>query len=327
MAVAGAAGGPVSDWWWVLFAAVVALLLALDLFVFHRRPREEGARRAALWSAGWIGLGLAFSLIVAVARGHEPALAYLTAYLIEQSLSVDNLFVFLALFTYFGVAPEHQHRVLFWGIVGAIVSRGVFIFAGVALVSRFEWMTYLLGGVLIVTGARLGIGKGEAVHPERNVAVRWLGRLLPIERSFHGDKFVVRTAAGWRLTALFVVLVAIESTDLVFATDSVPAVLAISRDAFVVYTSNVFAVMGLRSLYSMLSRAMRALRLLKPALALILGLIGTKMLLARVIEVPTVVALAIVGAILAFASVASLVLPDKRSRTDPEPGGKRTERG
>ncbi|MFI5166193.1 MAG: TerC/Alx family metal homeostasis membrane protein [Thermoanaerobaculales bacterium] len=305
-----------SPWWWLLFGALVALLLALDLFVFHRHARQERAHRALLWSAGWVALGLAFALVVALKSGHEGALAYVTAYLVELSLSVDNLFVFLALFTYFGVAREHQHRVLFWGILGAIVSRGAFIFAGVALVVRFHWMMYVLGVILIATAARLGLGEAEAVHPERNLAVRWASRILPMEKRFHGERFGVRTAAGWRFTPLLLVLVAIESTDVMFATDSVPAVLAVSRDAFVVYTSNVFAVMGLRSLYFALAGALRALRLLKPALAIILGLIGVKMLLAEVVEVPTAVTLASVGAILAVATVASLLLPGKRVRSE-----------
>ena len=303
-------------WWWLLFGGLVALLLALDLAVFHRHARGERAHRALMWSAGWVGLGLAFALVVGLARGHEGALAYVTAYLVELSLSVDNLFVFLALFTYFGVAREFQHRVLFWGIVGALVTRGVFIFAGVALVARFQWMAYVLGVILIATAARLGLGEAEAVHPERNVAVRWASRVLPVEKRFHGERFMVRTSTGWRFTPLLIVLIAIESTDVMFATDSVPAVLAVSRDAFVVYTSNVFAVMGLRSLYFALEGALRALRLLKPALAIILGLIGVKMLLAHVIEVPTVLTLAGVGAILGVATVASLLLPGGKTPTD-----------
>jgi tellurite resistance protein TerC len=302
----------VSGWGWLVFGAVVVLVLTLDLAVFHRHARHESTRRALLWSVIWIGLGLGFSLFVGVVRGHDAALAYLTAYLIEESLSVDNLFVFLALFTYFGVAREHQHRVLFWGILGAIVCRGVFIFAGVALVARFHWMMYVLGVILIAAAARLGLGQAEAVHPERNLAVRWASRVLPMEKRFHGERFGVRTAAGWRFTPLLLVLIAIESTDVMFATDSVPAVLAVSRDAFVVYTSNVFAVMGLRSLYFALEGALRALRLLQPALAIILGLIGVKMLLAEVVKVPTAVTLAGVGAILAIATVASLLLPGKR---------------
>lgn len=302
------------EWWWLVFGVVVVLLLTLDLAVFHRHARHESTRRALLWSVIWIGLGLGFSLFVALVRGHDAALAYLTAYLIEESLSVDNLFVFLALFTYFGVASEHQHRVLFWGIVGAIVFRGLFIFAGVALISRFHWVIYILGILLVATGAKLGLGEAAQVHPERNLIVRWAGRVLPMQKSFHGERFTVRTNKGLRFTPLFLVLLAIESTDVMFAVDSVPAVLAVSRDAFVVYTSNIFAVLGLRALYFVLAGALRSLRLLRPALSIILVLVGVKMLLADVVEIPTEASLAVVAAILAAATTGSLLLTARAKR-------------
>jgi tellurite resistance protein TerC len=305
----------VTEWWWLVFGAVVLLLLTLDLAVFHRHARHESTRRALLWSVIWIGLGLGFSLFVGQVRGHDAALAYLTAYLIEESLSVDNLFVFLALFTYFGVASEHQHRVLFWGIVGAIIFRGIFIFAGVALISRFHWVIYILGILLVATGAKLGLGEAEQVHPERNLIVRWASRVLPMQKSFHGERFTVRSKTGLRFTPLFLVLLAIESTDVMFAVDSVPAVLAVSRDAFVVYTSNIFAVLGLRALYFVLAGALRSLRLLRPALAIILVLVGVKMLLADVVEIPTEASLVVVGTILVAATAASLVLPALAKRS------------
>jgi tellurite resistance protein TerC len=300
----------VTEWWWWAFGGLVVAAMALDLAVFHRHSRRESTRRALLWSAIWIGLGLGFSLLVYAVRGHDGALAYLTAYLIEESLSVDNLFVFLALFTYFGVAAEHQHRVLFWGILGAIVFRGIFIFAGVALIARFHWIVYLLGLVLVATGAKLGLSQAEQVHPERNLVVRWAGRLLPVDKQFHGERFTVRTARGWRFTPLVLVLLAIESTDIMFAVDSVPAVLAVSRDAFVVYTSNIFAVLGLRALYFVLAGALRSLRLLRPALAVILVLVGVKMLLSEVFAIPTEASLAAVAAILAAATAGSLLFPE-----------------
>lgn len=300
-------------WWWVLFAAVVVVLMALDLAVFHRHSRHESTKRALAWCVVYIGLGLGFALIVGLARGHDAALAYITAYLIEESLSVDNLFVFLALFTYFGVASEHQHRVLFWGILGAIIFRGLFIFAGVALISRFHWVMYILGIVLVATGAKLGLGGGEDVHPERNLIVRWASRVFPIVKSYHGEHFTVRTDAGKRFTPLFLVLLAIESTDVMFAVDSVPAVLAVSRDPFVVYTSNIFAILGLRALYFVLAGALRSLRYLRPALAVILVLVGVKMLLADVVEVPTEASLAVVAAILGFATAGSLLIPEAKA--------------
>ena len=301
-----------TEWWWWIFGALVVALLGFDLAVFHRHSRRESTRQAILWSLVCVGLGLAFSLFVWLVRGLEGALGYLTAYLIEESLSVDNLFVFLALFTYFGVAPRHQHRVLFWGVLGAIVFRGIFIFAGVALIARFHWVMLLLGLLLVATGAKLGLSQAEQVHPERNVVVRWASRVLPVEKEFHGERFSVKTARGWRFTPLILVLLAIESTDIMFAVDSVPAVLAVSRDAFVVYTSNIFAVLGLRALYFVLAGALRSLRLLRPALAVILVLVGVKMLLSEVVEVPTEASLAVVAAILALATVGSLLFPERR---------------
>jgi tellurite resistance protein TerC len=297
---------------WVVFAAVVATLLTLDIMFTHRGGAVQSIKKAAAWSALFVGTGLAFSLFVGYTRGTDAALAYLTALLIEQSLSVDNLFVFLALFTYFNVAGENQHRVLFWGIVGAWIMRGIFIFAGVALINAFHWVIYLLGIILIATGAKLGLSGAEEVHPEKNLVVRWASRFLPLEKTYHGEKFVVRTAAGVRFTPLFLVLLAIESTDLMFAVDSVPAVLAVSRDPFVVYTSNIFAIMGLRALYFVVAGALKALRYLRPALALILVLVGVKMLLAEVVEIPTLASLGAVAGILVVATIASLAVPERQ---------------
>ena len=292
---------------WVFFAAVVGTLLGLDLFFFHRKAARDSVKGAAAWAALFVGVGLGFSVFVAFTRGSEAAYAYLTAFLIEESLSVDNLFVFLALFTYFGVRPEFQHRVLFWGIVGAWVMRGIFIFAGVALINQFHWLIYLLGLVLVATGAKLGLSGAEEVHPEKNIVVRWASRVLPLHRSFAGEHFTVRTAQGLKFTPLFLVLLAIESTDLMFAVDSVPAVLAVSRDPFVIYSSNIFAIMGLRALYFVLAGALRALKYLRPALALILVLVGVKMILSEVVEVPTPWSLGAVALILAAATVGSLL--------------------
>jgi len=296
---------------WLVFAGVVGLLLVLDLAVFHRRAHRDSLRAAIAWSVFWVGLGLAFALFVWWYRGGDGALAYLTAFLIEKSLSVDNLFVFLALFTYFGVAEEYQHRVLFWGILGALATRGLFIFGGVALLQTFHWLIYVLGALLIATGAKLLLSEGEEVHPERNIAVRFGARILPMETQYDGQRFLVRRNGSWRFTPLVLVLLAIESTDVMFAVDSVPAVLAVSRDVFVVYSSNIFAILGLRALYFVLARVMGMLRFLRPALALILALIGAKMLLAEVVEVPTAWSLAAVAGILAVATVLSLVFPER----------------
>jgi tellurite resistance protein TerC len=298
-----------SLWPWIVFGALVVVLLTLDLAFFHRRGVHRSTRASALWSALFVGVGLSFAVVVYFARGSDAALQYLTAFLIEESLSVDNLFVFLALFAYFGVPRMHEHRVLFWGIVGAMVLRGLFITAGVALIATFHWLIYLLGALLIATGAKLGLGKGEEVHPERNMVVRWVSRVLPVDRAYHGDRFMVRRDGRLLFTPLALVLLVVDIADVMFAIDSVPAVLAVSRDVFVIYSSNVFAVIGLRAIFSLLSGVLAALRFLRPALALILILVGAKMLLSSVVEVPTLLSLAVVGAILAGATVLSLLSP------------------
>ena len=297
-------------WLWVVFGVVVAAALALDLMVFHRSSRVESLRTALAWSAFWIGLGLGFGLLVGFARGRDAAFAYLTAFLVEKALSVDNLFVFFALFSYFGVEPRYQHHVLFWGILGALVTRGVFIFAGVALLESFQWLVWVLGALLVATGAKLAVGDGEDVHPERNAVVRAASRWLPIAPGPSEGRFTRRVDGLLRFTPLALVLVAVESTDVMFAVDSVPAVLAISRDVLVVYSSNIFAILGLRALYFVLAGALQNLRYLRPALALILVLIGVKMLLAEVFDVPTVWSLTAVAGILAVATVASLLNPE-----------------
>jgi tellurite resistance protein TerC len=302
----------VQYWYWWVFGGLVSVLLVLDLCVFHRHARQESLRRSLAWSAFWVAVGLAFVALIWVARGHDGAMAYLTAYLIEKSLSVDNLFVFLALFGYFAVAPANQHRVLFWGILGAIITRGLFIFGGVALLTHFHWLIYPLGAVLVFTGARLAFGGDTEVHPEKNPIIRFASRVLPFTREYHGEAFAVIGAHGLRFTPLVLVLIAIETTDIVFAVDSVPAALAVSRDAFVVFTSNIFAILGLRALYFVLAGTVLTLRFLRPALAIILVLIGVKMILARWVEVPTSASLIGVATILGGAIGLSLLLPTKR---------------
>ncbi len=309
---------------WLVFAVVVVVLLALDLLVFHRHARRESFRAAVLWSVFWVGLGLGFAAFVGLTKGHEAAWAYLTGFLIEKSLSVDNLFVFLALFTYFGVAPRYQHRVLFWGIIGALITRGVFIFAGVALINAFHWVLYVLGALLIATGAKLALSRDEEIHPESNPVVRWAAEHLPVTGSIEGEHFLSRSGGALMVTPLLLVLLAIETTDVMFAVDSVPAVLAVSRDPFVVYSSNIFAILGLRALYFVLAGAMSRLTLLRPALALILILIGVKMLLDEVVTVPTWMSLTIVATILAAATAASLMLRRRSEGPAGEPGSAET---
>ncbi len=305
---------------WIVFAALVAGLLTLDLLVFHRHAHRESFRTAVLWSVFWVGLGLGFAVFVGMTMGRDAAWAYLTAFLIEKSLSVDNLFVFLALFTYFGVAPRYQHRVLFWGIIGALITRGIFIFAGVALIHTFHWVLYILGALLIATAAKLALSRDEDIHPETNPVVRWASSHLPVTGSIEGEHFVERRNGRLVVTPLLLVLLAIETTDVMFAVDSIPAVLAVSRDAFVVYSSNIFAILGLRALYFALAGAMRRLRLLRPALSLILGLIGAKMLLDEVVSVPTWLSLTVVASILAVATITSLILSDDGNGEPPSVG-------
>lgn len=301
---------------WLVFAVLVVGLLTLDLLVFHRHAHRESFRTAVLWSVFWVGLGVGFGFFVGATRGNEAAWAYLAGFLIEKSLSVDNLFVFLALFTYFGVAPRYQHRVLFWGIVGALLTRALFIFAGVALINAFHWVLYILGALLIATGAKLALGHDEEIHPESNPVVRFAADHLPVTDTVEGEEFVVRRDGAVMVTPLLLVLIAIETTDVMFAVDSVPAVFAVSRDPFVVYSSNIFAILGLRALYFVLAGALRRLRLLRPALALILVLIGVKMLLDEVVTVPTWLSLIVVAGVLAAATAASLALARRGDRRE-----------
>jgi tellurite resistance protein TerC len=296
---------PLGDW--ILFNLFILVLLALDLGLMHRKAREITVRQSLAWSAVWIALALAFDVYIYFWLGSEKALQFLTGYLIEKSLSVDNIFVFLFIFTYFGVRRAYQYKILFWGILGALVMRIVFIFAGIALIEKFHWVTYLLGALLIVSGIKMVGRKDAGVHPDRNPVLRLFGRLLPVAEEYEGDRFFVRRAGRLFATPLLVVLVVVETTDVVFAADSIPAVLAISLDPFIVYTSNVFAILGLRMLYFAMAGIMPKFRCLDVGIALILVFVGVKMLLADVVRIPVGIALAVVAAILAAAVVLSSV--------------------
>ncbi len=298
---------------WGVFVVVVAGVLALDLFVIRRTSRVIGLRDALVWCGVWIGLALLFNAGVWITRGHRAGMEFLTAYLIEESLSVDNLFVFLLLFAHFRVPPDYRHKVLFWGILGALVMRFAFIVAGVSLIARFEWVLYLLGAVLVYSGTRMARGRGPEVHPENSLVLRTLRRLFPITEHLEGDRFWVRRHGRRLATPLLVVLVMVETTDLVFAVDSIPAVLGISRDSFIVYTSNAFAILGLRSLFFALARMLDAFHFLHYGLALILVFVGLKMLLSPWIHLHTAVALAVVGVTLVASTIASVVWPRKEA--------------
>jgi TerC family integral membrane protein len=304
-----------SLWGWVGFNVVVLAILALDLGVLHRRSEKVSLKEAATWSAVWVALSLGFAFAVYETMGKESGLEFLTGYLIEYALSVDNIFVFVLIFTYFGVPEKYQHRVLFWGIIGALVLRGVMIVAGSALVTRFAWSLYIFGAFLVFTGLRMALQKDEDVYnPERDPILRLARRLLPVTDDYHGDKFFVRQAgktgrSRYAATPLFIVLLIVDTTDIIFATDSIPAIFAVTRDPFIIYTSNICAVLGLRALYFLLASVVDKFVYLKLGLSLVLVFIGGKMLLEHFVHLPIVASLGVVGAVLGASIVASLRWP------------------
>lgn len=302
---------------WFGFTAFVVGMLLLDLLVFNRKAHEIQLREALGWSAFWVVLSLSFNLLVYRTMGHQAGLQWLTGYLVEKALSVDNLFVFLLIFTYFKVPAQYQHRILFWGVLGALALRAIFILAGAALLARFHFLMYLLGAFLVYTGIRMGIsgGAGPEIDPDNNPVVRFLSRRLPITRQIESGAFFIKKDGLRFATPLLVVLVMVETTDVVFAADSIPAILAITRNTFVVFTSNVFALLGLRAMYFALASLMRLFHYLTYGLALILAFIGGKILLERVLPLSMPLSLGIVGAILLLSALASLLWPKK---ADPE---------
>jgi tellurite resistance protein TerC len=287
-------------------------MLVLDLGVFHRRAHTVKFREALAWSVAWIAMAAIFAVTIFFWHGRAPALEFVTGYVIELSLSVDNLFVFLLIFRFFQVPSIHQHKVLFWGILGALVMRAVFIAAGVGLIQRFHWIIYVFGAFLVYSGIKLFFQNEAEIHPEKNPVLRLFRRWVPVTKDYVGNKFFVRSP-GLYATPLFVVLLVVETTDLLFAVDSIPAILAITRDAFIVYTSNVFAILGLRSMYFALAGMMEMFRYLHYGLSLVLIFVGAKMLLSHYVEIPTPVALAAVASILSISVIASLAHPKKKS--------------
>jgi tellurite resistance protein TerC len=304
-------------WAWIGFHAIVFLVLALDLGVFHRRSHRVSVREAGIWTLVWITLSLVFNGLIWLWRGPGDALNFLTGYLVEYSLSVDNIFVFVLLFSYFRVPPQYQHRVLFWGILGALLMRGTMILLGAALVERFEWILYLFGAFLLVTGVRLIFQDDDPdVDPQRNPLVAIARRLLPITPEMQGDRFFVRDSGRFSATPLFLVLLIVESTDLIFAVDSIPAIFGITHDPFIVYTSNICAILGLRSLYFLLAGVMESFYYLRYGLAIILSFIGVKMLTPLVtgwflgghgLHIPNTVSLAVIALTLITAIAASII--------------------
>jgi tellurite resistance protein TerC len=295
---------------WILFNLFVVAMLALDLGVFHRRAHEVRFREALAWSAMWILLAATFAAIIYFWRGRVPALEFVTGYTIELSLSVDNLFVFLLIFRYFRVPGEDQHKVLFWGIIGALIMRAIFILVGVSLIRRFHWIVYAFGALLVYSGIRLFTEAGSEVHPEKNPVLRLFRRWVPVTQDYHAGKFFVRQPA-LLATPLLVVLLVVETTDLLFAVDSIPAVLAITLNAFIVYTSNVFAILGLRSMYFALAGMMEIFHYLHYGLSVVLIFVGVKMLLSHYYQIPTVVALGVVAGVLLLSVLVSVIHPKR----------------
>jgi len=294
---------------WIVFAILVLVFLALDLGVFNRKAHVVNVKEALLWTGFWVALAMLFCGGVYWFEGHHKALEFLAGYLIEYSLSVDNLFVFLMIFGYFQVPPQYEHKALFWGILGALVIRAVFIFAGVALIERFEWVIYVFGLFLIFTAAKMAVSKDREVHPEKNPVLKGLCRIMPVDNSYDGGRFFLVKDGVRHATPLFAVVLALETTDILFAVDSIPAVLAITTDPFIVYTSNVFAILGLRSLFFALSGLMRIFHYLHYGLVVILSFVGVKMLLSHLVKIPVFVSLGVIVGVLLTAILTSVLWP------------------
>jgi tellurite resistance protein TerC len=307
-------------WLWIGFNGFVLAMLAVDLGVFHRKSHVVSLRESLAWTSVWVVLALVFNVGVWHYAGPQKALEFFTGYLIEKSLSVDNVFVFALLFSYFAVPPQYQHKVLFWGILGALLMRAIMIAAGTALIAKFGWIIYVFGSFLILTGIKMIVKREEEIHPERNLVVRWFKKLMPVTPEYRGDKFFVRENGIRMATPLFVVLLLVEFTDLIFAVDSIPAIFAVTKDPFIVYTSNVFAILGLRSLYFSLAGVMDKFHYLKIGLGVVLAFVGVKMMLAHTPwKIDTLVSLGVIVAILAASVVWSLVRPRSTPTVAPKP--------
>ena len=295
---------------WVIFGVIVVGMLALDLGILSRKPHEIKFREAAIWSAIWISLAMMFNAWIYFEFGSQKALEFTTGYLLEEALSVDNIFVFIILLSSFAVPKIYQHRVLFWGVIGAIVMRAIFIGAGAALVSRFHWIMYVFGGILIITGIKLMTqGDDHDPHPERNPIYKLARRMIPAVPEYHGKAFTIVKDGKRYATPLLLVLIAIEATDVVFAVDSIPAIFAITTDPFIVYTSNIFAILGLRSMYFLLAGVIDKFHYLKYGLATVLLFVGVKMVIAEWYKLPIVASLVVIAALLALSVIASMIWP------------------
>jgi len=297
---------------WVAFNVFILAMLALDLGAFHRRAHAVSIKEALIWTLIWTVLTLVFNVGVYYWRGTDVALQFFTGFLIERSLSVDNLFVFLLIFSYFGVNAKYQHKVLMWGILGALVMRAGMIFLGVTLVNAFHWILYVFGAFLIITGIKMGLQKEESIHPERNVIVRLARRILPVTSKYYNGHFFAKIDGKRFATPLLIVVIAIEVSDMVFAVDSIPAIFGVTQDPFIIYTSNVFSILGLRALYFALAGIMNLFEYLKYGLAAVLSFIGIKMVLMDIYPISILAALSVVGGILVASILASIVWPSKK---------------
>src|SRR5688572_29150798 len=292
---------------WTGFNLFVVLMLALDLGVFHRKSHEVSIREALAWTGVWITLAMLFNVFIYYHFNHDKAFEFFTGYIIEKSLSVDNIFVIIMIFSYFNVPKAYQHKVLFWGILGALVMRVIFIFTGIELIHKFHWLIYIFGGFLVFTGIKMLLSSDLKIAPEKNPLVRLVRQIFPVTNSFQGDKFFTRIEGKLWATPLFLVVVLIEGTDLIFAVDSIPAILAISEDPFIVYTSNVFAILGLRSLYFALAAIEQYFRYLKYGLAVVLVFVGIKMCLTDIYKIPVEISLIVIVFILTLSMLASVI--------------------
>lgn len=299
---------------WIIFGSVVLFALFLDLFVFHRNPHKISVKESLILSAFWVGVGLAFSGYVYYTKGTQAFLEYITGYSLEKALSLDNIFVFILIFSYFKVPEEFRHKVLFWGVLGAIVFRAIFIFAGIELIKLFHWVIYIFGIILIVSAIKLLITEEKEFHPEETLVYKIAKRLIPLKPTYEDGKFFVREGKKLYATPLFLTLLLVESSDIMFAIDSVPAILAISRDPFIVYTSNIFAILGLRSLYFAASAILPLFHFLHYGLSFILAFIGVKMLISEFYKIPVFVSLLLIFSAVFISVVASLLVKKKPSQ-------------
>lgn len=299
---------------WILFNAFVLIMLALDLGVFHRKSHEVSVKEALTWTFVWVFLALVFNLIIYFWRGQQQALEFFTGYLVEKALSVDNIFVFIMIFTYFQVPTKYQHKILFWGIIGALIMRVIFIFAGVALLEKFHFTIYIFGALLVFTGIKMFNHSNSKIEPDKNPVIKFFKKFMPVTQTLHEDKFFIRIDGKRFATPLFLVLILIETTDLIFAVDSIPAILAITQDQFIVYTSNVFAILGLRSLYFALAGIIHRFWLLSYGLAIVLVFVGIKMILIDFYKIPIEWSLLFIATTIASSIFLSLRIKQKSNQ-------------